>query len=70
MNELMVVYGKDKHGNGNWLYFKTKAKTAKEAYDEYLGAAEKAGINMDNMQYPSKVVLRNAEQNDIDTLAV
>ena len=62
MNELMVVYG-----NGNWSYFKTSAETAKEAYEEYTAAAEKSGINMDNMK-PSKIVLRNSECEDLECL--
>jgi len=66
MNELMIVYGKGAQNQENWAYFRTNANNVKEAYDEYISAAEKAGINMDNMAYPTRVILRDSNNNDID----
>ncbi len=60
--ELMISYGND-----SWAYFKTDKDTAKLAYKEYVTVCEEAGINIDNMN-PSKIVLRDKNYVDIDSL--
>ena len=67
LNDLMVVYGNIPGTNTSWAYFITSKETAMEAYDDYLKAAESAGINMDNM-HPRRIVLRNEDKEDIDII--
>jgi len=59
MNELMV---------GGGIYWETDKVTAKEAYEEFRKAAEKIGMNIDNMGFD--IVLRNSNYEDIDTWEV
>lgn len=56
MNELMVR---------GWIYWKTDKSTAKEAYEEFVRAAENAEINVDNLGFG--IVLRDEDYEDIDT---
>jgi len=64
MNELMIDIG-----DGGWLYFKTSATTAAEAWLCFRNAIEKAGINDDNVMY-TKAILRDAIGKDIDTFRI
>ena len=59
MNELMVR---------GWISWETDKATAKEAYEEFIKAAKKAGMNVDNMGFD--IVLRNSDYEDIDTYKV
>jgi len=62
MNELMIVIK-----GGQWIYYTTACKTAESALREFNTALSATGINIDNV-IVEKVVLRDGNQNDIDSL--
>lgn len=62
MNELMIVFG------SSFLYFKTNETEASKAFSCFCETCDNAGINIDNMQI-TKIVLRDADQNDIDKMS-
>lgn len=62
MNELLICI-KPK----GYLYYKTDADNAVDAFKQYQEALLEKGINDDNIAY-SYCQLRDAEGNDIDTI--
>lgn len=49
-----------------YVYFKTSARTVKDAMHAFRDAADNAGINIDNL-VPGTAALRDADGNDVDT---
>lgn len=49
-----------------YVYFKTNARTVKDAMHDFYGTANSAEINIDNL-VPGTAVLRDDDGNDVDT---
>lgn len=64
MNELMIVIE-----GGQWIYYSTVCKDAKSAMREAETSLSATGFNVDNVRI-KKAVLRDAGQNEIDSIEI